>query len=200
MYNLRSEDVERHLFIISCVFIVILLIGSVISLYNYRIRLREIREARDPSKKLDVALMNDHLKEVKGQNKRLETSYESLIRKHKINAIALNEQIKELQEEVAKWKLQSIPPANLELILCHISTCLKFESFNSSTNTALWTAISSSSKDPKLKAFSSSPASVTSLPLLLSLFRDSLACCAYNMRVHPRNFSVFTFFEQQLGY
>lgn len=62
MYNLRSEDLERHLIIISCAFIVVLLIGSVVSFYNYRIRLREIREARDPSKKLYVAVMNDHLK------------------------------------------------------------------------------------------------------------------------------------------
>lgn len=49
-----------------------------------------------------------HSIEVKGENKRLGTSYESLIRKHKINAIALNEQIKELQEEVAKWKVRKM--------------------------------------------------------------------------------------------
>uniref|UniRef100_A0A1A9ZQP7 Uncharacterized protein n=1 Tax=Glossina pallidipes TaxID=7398 RepID=A0A1A9ZQP7_GLOPL len=131
MYNLRSEYVERHLLIISCAFIVVLLIGSVVSFYNYRIRLREMREARDPSKKLCVALMNDHLKEIKEENKRLGTSYESLIRKHKINAIALNEQIKELQEEVAKWKKQNI--LNVRKRIASVDTPEPEEESNSST-------------------------------------------------------------------
>uniref|UniRef100_A0A1A9ZQN9 Uncharacterized protein n=1 Tax=Glossina pallidipes TaxID=7398 RepID=A0A1A9ZQN9_GLOPL len=39
-----------------------------------------------------------------GEKKFLETSYESLIRKHKIAAISLNQQITEVREEIAKWK------------------------------------------------------------------------------------------------
>ncbi|KAL9873242.1 uncharacterized protein ACN2A1_014349 isoform 2-T2 [Glossina fuscipes fuscipes] len=124
MFNLRREDVERHLFIISSAIIVVLLI--VVSFYNYLIRLRETREARPPSKKLYVELMN----EVKEETKRLGTSYESLIRKHKINAIALNQQIKDLQEEVDKWKKQNI--INRKRIISN-STPETEEESNSST-------------------------------------------------------------------
>ncbi|KAL9888547.1 uncharacterized protein ACN427_008202 isoform 2-T2 [Glossina fuscipes fuscipes] len=124
MFNLRREDVERHLFIISSAIIVVLLI--VVSFYNYLIRLRETREARPPSKKLYVELMN----EVKEETKRLGTSYESLIRKHKINAIALNQQIKELQEEVDKWKKQNI--INRKRIISNSTSEIEEES-NSST-------------------------------------------------------------------
>ncbi|KAI9577541.1 hypothetical protein GQX74_005003 [Glossina fuscipes] len=128
MFNLRREDVERHLFIISSAIIVVLLI--VVSFYNYLIRLRETREARPPSKKLYVELMNGQLKEVKEETKRLGTSYESLIRKHKINAIALNQQIKELQEEVDKWKKQNI--INRKKIISNSTSEIEEES-NSST-------------------------------------------------------------------
>uniref|UniRef100_A0A1B0A3M1 Uncharacterized protein n=1 Tax=Glossina pallidipes TaxID=7398 RepID=A0A1B0A3M1_GLOPL len=48
-----------------------------------------------------------------GEKKFLETSYESLIRKHKTAAISLNQQITEVREEVTKWKSRNVATTRL---------------------------------------------------------------------------------------
>uniref|UniRef100_A0A1B0BA61 Uncharacterized protein n=1 Tax=Glossina palpalis gambiensis TaxID=67801 RepID=A0A1B0BA61_9MUSC len=104
IYSVANEDIDRQFFIISC--FLVLVVGLIIIFDNFKGRERE-REREFFPKDLPGKFANDNFEEGEEKDKKfLGTPYESLIRKHKIDAISLNQQITEVREEVAKWKVR----------------------------------------------------------------------------------------------
>uniref|UniRef100_A0A1A9W6S1 Uncharacterized protein n=1 Tax=Glossina brevipalpis TaxID=37001 RepID=A0A1A9W6S1_9MUSC len=104
IYNFTSKGIECNSFIKSCAFVLVLVVGSAVIFHKYRVRLREMRQEFPHSENLQIELIDDHLEEIEEKESQLETFYEGLIRKHKTTAISLNQQIQEVQAEVAQWK------------------------------------------------------------------------------------------------
>uniref|UniRef100_A0A1A9ZQP2 Uncharacterized protein n=1 Tax=Glossina pallidipes TaxID=7398 RepID=A0A1A9ZQP2_GLOPL len=97
-----NKGIENHRSIMLCVLVLSLImgsVGSVIIFQNYG-----VRQAHRHSENLPVELVGGRLKENGKEEKQLRPSNESLIRKHRMTAISLNQQIQEMQEEVELWK------------------------------------------------------------------------------------------------